>query len=197
MVTASSPTTTFETTQLEYVYHFHNTMREMQLMLAYQGDVSQQLTKAFASMAEESMAKDQEEERIKRKVFHVMVESLQNLSKHSDHRTTGQPVKPGQGIFMVSRGQEGYSIVTGNVVANEKVPEIRERLNHINSLDAAELKAYYKTCLRESRLSEKGGAGLGFIDMAKKTGSKVEFQFVPLNQLTSFFLYRMCVKRTG
>ena len=195
-MTAVASAKTYETTALQYVYQFHNTMVDMDLMLAYQGDVSQLLTKAFSSMAEEKLSKQHEDERVKRKVFHVMVESLQNLSKHTDSLQTGTPIKPGTGIFMLGRQERCYSIVTGNAVANNRMDDLRKKLDHINGLDAAELKEFDKTTLRSSRLSEKAGAGLGLIDMARKTGSKVEFQFIPLNEHTSLFIYRLCIPRT-
>ena len=196
-MSANTSTKRYETTALHHAYEFHNSMRKMQLMLAYQGDVSQRLTKVFSSLTATSLANNMEDDRVKRRLFHVMVESLQNLSKHSHNHQTGHPIQPGQGIFLVSKRHDCYAVVTGNVVPKHRIQQLREQLNHINSLSPQELKAYHKTTLRNTRLSEKSGAGLGFIDMAQKTGSKVEFQFVPLNEQTSFFLYRLCINRSG
>ena len=47
----------------------------------------------------------------------------------------------------------------------------------ITSLDKEGLKQLYKHQIKEGRLSNKGGAGLGFIDIAKKTGNKIHFHF--------------------
>jgi len=49
----------------------------------------------------------------------------------------------------------------------EKKQPIEEVIIEINQMDADELKIFYKKKLRDSRLSEKGGAGLGFMDMVK------------------------------
>jgi len=190
-----TPSSNFETTKLEFAYAFHQQMRKEELILAYEGEVSQGLTKAFSAMAEESLEKENVDNRVKRQVFHVMVESLQNLSKHTDHSTTGEPMRPGQGIFLVGRANGAFYVVSGNSVANDKVAGLRERLDEINSKAPDELKAYYKEKLKASRLSEKAGAGLGFIDMAKKTGSKVHYQFIELNEKTSFFLYRINISK--
>ena len=37
-------------------------------------------------------------------------------------------------------------------------------------------------------LSSKGGAGLGLIDIAKKTGNKFEYHFLPIDDNFSFFI---------
>ena len=188
-------TTNYETTNLEFAYSFHEQMRKEDLILAYEGEISQGLTKAFSNMAEESLEKENVDNRVKRQVFHVMVESLQNLSKHTDNSTTGEPMRPGAGIFLVGRCKGAFYVVSGNSVSNEKVAGLRERLDEINAKSPDEMKAYYKEKLRASRLSEKAGAGLGFIDMAKKTGSKVIYQFIELNEKTSFFLYRINISK--
>ena len=187
--------TEFENKELEFAYRFHNQMREQELMLAYEGDISQQLTKAFSAMAEDALEKNNEDEKVKRRLFHVMVESLQNLSKHSDNPSTGESARPGTGIFLVGRCAQCYMVTTGNVTSNSKLDFLKEMLDTINSMTPEELKAFYKTKLKENRLSDKGGAGLGFIDMARKTGSKVEYHFVPINDLVSFFLYRITIQR--
>ena len=73
--------------------------------------------------------------------------------------------------------------------------ELTEMLDHINSLDKDGLKELYKNQMKEGRLSEKGGAGLGFIDIARKTGNKLEFHFLPIDEGSSFFLLTSSVSR--
>jgi hypothetical protein len=51
--------------------------------------------------------------------------------------------------------------------------------------------------MKEGRLSEKGGAGLGFIDIARKTGNKLEFHFLPIDEESSFFLLTSSVSRNA
>ncbi|NOQ26723.1 MAG: hypothetical protein GQ564_15290, partial [Bacteroidales bacterium] len=84
---------------------------------------------------------------------------------------------------------------TGNVIENDKIVELTEMLDHINSLDRDGLKQLYKSQMKEGRLSEKGGAGLGFIDIARKTGNKLEFHFLPIDESSSFFLLTSSVSR--
>ncbi len=178
-----------------FAHEFHNTMRQRDLMLAYDGEVTQQLTKAFASLAEQSLDKEEEDNMVKRKVFHVMVECLQNVCKHTDAPETGTPLVPGNGIFLVGRAENHYTITTGNIVARDKREGLNDMLEQINELDKDGIKALYKKQLREARLSDKGGAGLGFIDIAKKTGQKIGFSFIDINDKTSFFLLKVKVVR--
>ncbi|GAJ23666.1 unnamed protein product, partial [marine sediment metagenome] len=69
-------------------------------------------------------------------------------------------------------------------------------LEHINSLDKKGLTQLYMKQLRKGRLSDRGGAGLGFIDIKRKTGKDLKYDFLPIDKDTSFFLLTSTVSRT-
>lgn len=180
---------------LEFVYDFYRSMKAHEITLVYEGEITHQITKAFTSLTESNMAKESEANSVQKKVFHVMVECLQNISKHADSFGSDDFLFAGRGIFMVSKGKNDYHVTTGNIIENDKIVELTEMLDHINSLDREGLKTLYKSQMKEGRLSEKGGAGLGFIDIARKTGNKLEFHFLPIDENSSFFLLTSSVSR--
>ncbi|MDA3952967.1 MAG: SiaB family protein kinase [Bacteroidales bacterium] len=180
---------------LEFVYDFYRSMKAHEITLVYEGEITHQITKAFTSLTESNMAKESEANSVQKKVFHVMVECLQNISKHADSFGSDDFLFAGRGIFMVSKGKDDYHVTTGNVIENDKIVELTEMLDHINILDREGLKQLYKSQMKEGRLSEKGGAGLGFIDIARKTGNKLEFHFLPIDESSSFFLLTSSVSR--
>ena len=181
---------------LEFVYDFYRTMKAHEITLVYEGEITHQITKAFTSLTESNMMKELESNAVQKKVFHVMVECLQNISKHADDFAANDFVYSGRGIFLVSKGEGDYSVTTGNVIDNYKTEELRSLLETINSLDKEGLNQLYKTQIKEGRLSEKGGAGLGFIDIARKTGKKLIYHFLPVSENTSFFLLTSTISRT-
>ena len=182
---------------LEFVYDFYKTMKAHEITLVYEGEITHQITKAFTSLTESNMSKELESNSVQRKVFHVMVECLQNISKHADTFANNDYVYSGRGIFLVSKAKDEYSVTTGNVIDNKKIDELTALLEQINSLDKEGLKELYKTQMKEGRLSEKGGAGLGFIDIARKTGKKLLYHFLPVSDTTSFFLLTSTISRNA
>ena len=180
---------------LEFVYEFYKSMKAHEITLVYEGEITHQITKAFTSLTESNMAKDDEPGNVQRKVFHVMVECLQNISKHADDFTSQDYLFSGRGIFLVSKGDNEYSVTTGNAVDNDKIELLTDMLDTINRLDKDELKALYKKQMKEGRLSDKGGAGLGFIDIKRKTGKQLEYHFLPISNDTSFFLLTSTIGR--
>jgi hypothetical protein len=181
---------------LEFVYEFYKSMKAHEITLVYEGEITHQITKAFTSLTESNMAREEEAGSVQRKVFHVMVECLQNISKHADEFTSNDYLFSGRGIFLVSKADTEYSVTTGNAVDNNRIDELKAMLENINQLDKDGLNQLYKKQMKEGRLSDKGGAGLGFIDIARKTGKPLQYHFLPISDDSSFFLLTSTIART-
>ncbi len=180
---------------LEFVYDFYVKMKKNNINLAYEGEITHQITKAFTSLTESNLMKEDDVNTVQKKVFHVMVECLQNISKHAENRNSIVTSKDGRGIFMISKDDAEYNVTTGNIINNDKISKLREILENINSLDQDGLKTLYKQQMREGRLSDRGGAGLGFIDIARKTGQKLIYSFLTINEKRSFFVLTSTISR--
>jgi hypothetical protein len=180
---------------LEFVYEFYKTMKTHEITLVYEGEITHQITKAFTSLTESNMTREEESGTVQRKVFHVMVECLQNISKHADDFGTNDFLYSGRGIFMVSKAEIEYTVTTGNAVDNSKIEDMKQMLETINSMEKEELNELYKKQIKEGRLSDKGGAGLGFIDIKRKTGKRLEYHFLPIDDDISFFLLTSTIPR--
>jgi hypothetical protein len=179
---------------MNFIYDLHRTMMSQNLVLVYQGDFTQESTKSILSMAERNLDSSGEDSSIKRKVFNVMVEALQNIVKHSDELVDGQ-TRNHTAIFLIGKEANRYSIMSGNPVRKDNVPKLQKSLDHINGLDKEGLKELYKEIIKNTTISEKGGAGLGFVDMARKSGGKLEFEFPEMNTEYCFFCLKVNVPR--
>ncbi len=156
--------------------------------LVYLGEFSHQITKMFTSMAESDMEKQSEERSVQRKVYHVMVETLQNMNKHSDEVRERDI---GSGLFIIGKKDETYYIITSNVVAKKHKDALENNLITVNNASKEELKEMYKKQIKEGKLSDKGGAGLGLIDIARKTGETLNYQFLQLDDENYFFILKV------
>jgi hypothetical protein len=80
-------------------------------------------------------------------------------------------------------------ITSANLVETKNITGLEKQMTIINEFeDAAALKQYYMGHLENNQLSEKGGAGLGFITIAMKSGNKLSYEFNKINENTSLFL---------
>lgn len=181
---------------MNFIYDLHRTMMTEKLILVYEGDFTQETTKSILSMAERNLDSSGEDSSIKRKVFNVMVEALQNIVKHSSEKgTKAGSLVSSSAIFMISREESRYSILTGNPILKADVPMLTKNLEELNNLDKEGLKEKYKAIIKNTQISEKGGAGLGFVDMARKSGEKLQFVFPDIDGEYAFFCLKVNVSR--
>lgn len=178
----------------DYIYNFYQEMLENKFCLVYEGEITHQITKAFASFAESNMEKAGEDINLKKRVFHIMIESLQNICKHSADDEYAEPFTK-NGIFIIGRYENEYHIVTGNKIANSRIKWLQALLEKINTLDNKRLNELYKRTLKEGKLSDKSGAGLGLIDIARKSRNPLEFHFEKINNNFSFFILKIKISR--
>jgi len=170
-------------------------MSKRHLILIYEGEFTQEVTKSVLAMAERNMDSFGEDSGVKRKVFNVMVECLQNISKHAANYEPGRYAK-NNALFMIGKHDSDYLITSGNAVNTVDVPEMGAKIDRINALDKDGLKDLYKHIITSKPgLSEKGGAGLGFVDMARKSGMPLEYDFEAINNTLSFFSVKITIPR--
>lgn len=166
------------------IYDMFRLMHDNRLIIIYQGFFDQDIIKSMVFMTEKKLIQDSVDEGLRKKLFNIMVEGLQNICKHQLKTDN-----PGHNPFlMVSAGDDHYDMSTGNLIAQDKIAVVQEKIDKINSLNKDELKDYYKEARLKSVISEVGGAGLGFIDMARKSGNKLSYRFYPVNENYSFFI---------
>jgi len=183
----------FKQKPMKYIYEIQKIMSSKNLMLVYEGEFTQEITKSVLSMTERNLDSVGEESNIKRKVFNVMVECLQNICKHADTFEKSQEEKGA--VFMIGREEGNYVITSGNFILNSQIDKLKSKLEHINTLDKEGLKSYYKELIKSSEISDKGGAGLGFVDIARKSGQKLDFDFEKISDEYSFFSFKTKISK--
>lgn len=71
--------------------------------------------------------------------------------------------------------ENAYVLTTSNYLKPEDEILLKEKIDKVNKMDASEIKIYYRDVLKNEQFSDKGGAGLGFIDMKKRSGNNLEY----------------------
>lgn len=175
---------------MNLIEHFKNTHKEFadDALIVFNGEITQEIVHSYTALVGQTMTLIGAGEKAKKKVYHVLVELLQNICKHSGHNTDEDEGQVGQGMSIFAYNKEFFVICTGNKINNDSIPSIKEMIDHINSLDKDGLKELYKFMIKKSRLSDRGGAGLGFIDIAKKNLQKFQYDFVDEGNNESTFI---------
>lgn len=160
------------------------------VLLAYKGSITSGLINEVLEAVEEKLESRNEEGKTRKKLYNVLVESLQNLYHHIEetHEGITEDLDPKFGILVVEREEQGlYNVTTGNFLIEGKQKFLKEKIDKINSLSKDELKDMYKFILNHQKISAKGGGGLGLVDIARKTGKDMVYNFYPYNDKYVFF----------
>jgi hypothetical protein len=166
-------------------------MMNGRLMFVYRGVVTNENSIPLLMLLEKEMENSEFGFVGRKRLFMFVLESLQNVSKHSDQDQSDKS------LVVYSKTDTGYTVTTGNVLPTARIDDLRKQLEQINSLQEDEIRKVYRQMLRSSEFSDKGGAGLGLIEMAKKTGNKLDYDFVPLDDKYSYFILSKTVNSVG
>jgi hypothetical protein len=159
------------------------------VILFYKGNIDSNVINHVLDTVEDKMVAVNEQSKLRKKVYNVLVESLQNLYHHVDRVPADFEDQTAEkfGLLVVKKVDNGYKIVTGNFVQDDNIEKLEEKIKRINRSSHEEIKELYKFILNHQRISAKGGGGLGLVDIARKTGNKLEYSFKKYNDKYSFF----------
>ena len=173
---------------MDKVFEIYKQLEEKNVLLSFKGMITSELLTTILQIMESKMDHMDEKPKVKRKVFNILVECLQNLYHHIDQEDVVHvPTEDKSALLMIAKGNGEYTITTGNYMKASDKDVLQAKLDLVNGMDKDELKAYYKKVLNEGSLSSKGTAGLGMIDIARKSGEKLVYNFTPINEITTFF----------
>jgi hypothetical protein len=115
-----------------------------------------------------------------KKLLTLMIEILENVLKYADHFEDFINDHPEyQPEFRLNYDEEGFTLMTRNPVLNKDKKILSEKIKRINTSSEEELRQVYRETITNGIFTDKGGAGLGFIEMAKITSRDLMFSFRP------------------
>lgn len=166
------------------IFKFYKTLAEDSFSLIYLGDFNDKLTYEFLLL---NKASGGESSTVKKRVFFLMNECYQNIIRHSDGsdakaQGVGMPM-----MFLVRNINDAFYIGSSNLIDNTIKSSLTSKFDAVNSYSTEELEEVYKNSLMNNNLSAKGGAGIGLIEMARKTNYPLEFAFDSVGQNFSMF----------
>jgi hypothetical protein len=170
----------------------HDKMRNERLLFVYRGEVTERNSLPLLTLLENEMKDDSYGFVGRKRLFMYVLENLQNIVKHGDRSGHGD-----MSLVAYSKTIDGYTITTGNIIGSDRINDLKKRLDRVNEMDIDAIKVLYRQILGNSEFSNKGGAGLGLIEMAIKTGNRLDYEFVPVDKSLSYFILSKTVDSSG
>jgi len=171
-------------------YDFKSGLNDKGIIFSFTGYISEKILFALGEAIRQKMALEDVGPGLTKKVFSVFVEQVQNIIRYSDDRLAGRDdpsMVLSSGVITVGKEEERFFVVCGNVVSNNSMDRLKQRLDYLVGLDKAQLKAYYKEKLKEPPEEESQGATIGLIEIARRASEPVEFDFHHVDRERAFF----------
>ena len=160
---------------------------QRRIMLCFNGPISRSLIEEIGNALKNYLQADNAHPSAAMDVFGVYIEMTQNIRHYAGRN--GYDEATGSATVTVARTEDGhYMVEAGNLVEQADGEGLLARVDELAGMDKAQLKAAYKEQLRKPR--EEGvssGAGLGLLDMARKSAEPMTARCVPVGEGRHFF----------
>jgi hypothetical protein len=167
---------------IDFLQQYHCMLTEQNIILAYGGEIQNGVVSNIMSLIDNNMNLEKNN-LLKKRVLQVVVECIQNIERHAGEFLDAKR----KASFLVFKKDNEYMVSFCNHISNSNIDGLKAKIDKINSFTKEELSSFYKTSLRENTISDKGGAGLGLIEISRKSGSKINYVFKKIDDVDSTF----------
>jgi len=169
---------------------FYEQLKAEGIIFSFSGPISQSLLEGIGLTLRQKMTLEETSTNVTQKIFSIFVELMQNVINYSAEKGSAGENEHDLsfGILIIGKTDEHFYIQCGNYITQEQKDPLTEKLTKIQSMDKDELKKYYKEQRRKETVEGSKGAGLGFIEMARKATKPITFDIVPTQAGQDFFI---------
>ncbi len=171
------------------MFPFKEMLEREGIIFSFSGSISQPVLAGIGETIENEFESIDLDPNMIMKIFAVFTEQMQNVMSYSKERREHRDNHlTSPGICVVGMNDKGkYYVASANIMDVKDEQKVSEKIDHINSLDKEGQKRYYKELRRSGKGVHNRGAGLGFLEMAKRASEPLDYQFTTLDKDRSFF----------
>lgn len=181
------------------LFDLYNDLKAKRILFCFSGPIDQSSIEGIGNTLRRNLDIDEAGSTTKISVFSIFVEQVQNVLNYSAEKLTDSDELENElriGIVVIGYEENGdYFIYCGNQVYNEDTARISNHIENIRNLNKDELKALYKERRRAQLEPGSKGAGLGLIEMARKSAKPFDYSFIKIDETFSFFSIKVSVGR--
>ncbi len=172
---------------------------EGEVLYSFLGSITEDIITSVLDKIELALNEQETDTKTFKKIYHISVEALQNLFHHSDSPDKSGNAIENNVVFILKTNENPknpnyrFSILTGNFINKSNTRMLKERIDQLNFLNKDEIKTLYKLILNNDEFSEKGGGGLGMIDLVKRSGNNLSYNFYNFDSNFIFFTLRIAI----
>lgn len=172
------------------LYSLRQRFNAENILICFNGPITRSLIEEVGNALRDYLQSTEVQASAAMDVFGVYVEMSQNIRHYAASR--GYDDTGAQATVVIAHSlPDRYTVSAGNLVELDDGLALKARVETLSAMDKAQLKAAYKDQLRRPRAPEAvSGAGLGLIEMARKSCKPLECGLDVLGEGQAFFSLR-------
>lgn len=177
------------------LYNLKQELYKKGVIFCYSGPISHGIVEEIGDAIKFKMQIESSSHIIAQKVFAIFVEQVQNIMSYSAEVKYDKKMKLHikSGIVIIGRDDDVLYVESGNLIKKESKKILTDKLEKIKKMNKHELKNYYKQQLQKDQEEFSNGAGLGLIDIARKSSKKMEYLIQDIDEEYSFFSIKVAI----
>ena len=176
---------------LAAVHTLYDVLADDRFDLLYSGRFHDEHTASLIALGEDSARENERAHR--QRLSFVMVEAYQNIVRHRAALQGSMERSAGRSLFMLRSRSKGDEVLAIDPVRASEIDELNEVLARVGGSDVKQLKQLFLDRLRDGSRTVRGGAGLGLIEMARRSGNGMRHELLPLDAEHRLFLLQVMV----
>lgn len=153
-----------------------------EILFSYNGVISQSFVNSIEKLIDDTLSSydNNIDNKILRKLFEISVEQLQNIMNYSKNNIQKDKTTfEGEGLCILGYcvDKQKYFITTLNHIELQDKEKLEKKLTKVNSMDSVQRREYLRELLRSGADSHTRGAGVGFLEIARRSSEKLKYSF--------------------
>ena len=156
------------------------------IIISYKFTINTQNIDMILDKIDNEFNKDEQRKKLQSKIRYLSIEMLQNILHYSTNKT----ISESKFEIGYNHNKQKYYISSSNQIEKDDIPSITKKIEYINSLDKVSLKQYFKELLKTANQKHEKGAGIGFVEMAKKSTQKIEYN---IENISNKYIFNLTI----
>ncbi len=153
----------------------------------HSGVIDRTVIEELLTTAETASFKTMDSVSLRKRMFSLLVEGLENIQRHTP------PALAPTGFALLLREGPAYRCCLGNALPLASAAQLSHRVEMLNAMDEADLREYYLKILANEARTERGGAGLGLLTMARRGSRPMLAHSIPRDAFSEYLALEFVV----
>jgi len=166
------------------------TLEASGILISFSGRFSQGIIEELGEAIKKHMEAEDRPRNDIYNVFAIFVETSHNIKKYATSKISSNFYDRiyNSGIVTIGKTEEGYFICSGNLIEESDAKLLSANLDLLIQMDKEQLRQQYKAQRKKELPPGSLGAGLGLIDIARKSSKPLDYSLLKIDELSFFTL---------